>query len=212
VLGPLDTFDKELPKAAPSKHPAAVQSSELSALVLTSDYCKERVGFVPSDATDFSDLKPVEVEEVDEGTPEGARSDGPGREGGTAATGSKDTAALEELYVTEHEETCKSQRAQMRSEGKWFHDDGQEVEWTRHLAVSIHTKAFDFSSPWSESSALRPAFPTTSWSSTCSTATRASLSSCEPHMALWLINQIYWSDAASRARWYLRGARVEPCG
>jgi len=234
VRGPLETFDGELPKPAPSKHPAALHSSELTSELLKSDYFKENVGFMPSDATAFSDLDPVEVEDAPGGDMEDA--------------GTVETAALEDLYVTEFEETRNRQRARMRSEGKWFHDNGQEVAGTKHLAVSTHTRAVDFVETLQRGSGIHACIPdyllfldvlnsyeSLSFFLRTSDAIHVNLSGLDreelnratieagrpvdrkealdtPHMALWLINQIYWTDAASRARWYLDGARVEPWG
>lgn len=234
VRGPLESFEEKLPKSAPSKHPAAVQSTELSAKLLKSDYFKENVGFMPSDATDFSDLEPVEVEEVPEGDP--------------AEAGPVDTAALEDLYVTDVEESRKRQRAQMRRESTWFHDNGREVEGTKHLAVSIHSAALDFVETLKREFGTQACIPdyllfldvlnshaSLSFFLRTADTIHINLSGLDreelnratteaggpvdrkealdtPHMALWLINQIYWTDAASRARWYRNGARVEPWG
>lgn len=129
VAGPLKTADERLSTVAVTKAVTETEDDKASNAFLGSDYFEKHVGVMESEnTTDFGDLKRVEVEEVDD----------------ESSAPEADVVPLEDLYSTDATQAREERRELMRKEGRWFHDNGREVEEGKHLVVARRSRILEF--------------------------------------------------------------------
>ena len=220
VTGPLETDDKNLIIADTGS--TDVEPAGLSNADLDSDYFAQNVGFMPSDDTDFSALRPVDVEEV--------RGD----------LSNTEVAPIEDLYSSEATSVRQERRDRMRSEYTWFHDNGMEVTGAKHLTISSCQEAVAFARLVSSLIAVQICIPDyllfldvfneyescrffvrtadqlhvnlNGWSK--EEVAAATIDAGEAvdrkealntnHISLWLLNAVFWSDHVQKSVWYTR--------
>lgn len=220
VVGLLETNEPTLilEESELSEPPAA----ESGSTDLESDYFAQNVGFMPSEDTDFSALKPVDVEEVD-----GDKSD-------------SEVVPMEDVYSSEAQAVREERRERMRSEHKWFHDNGTEVTGAKHLAISSRPMAISFAELLSSRISAEICIPDyllfldvfnvyksyrffvetadtlhvdlNGWSKEeVAIATIDAGGAVDrkevlntDHMSLWLLNAVFWSDHVRKSVWYTR--------